>query len=906
VNGATQWSERVKELLLDAIERPAAERAAFLDEAAGDDPDLRARLDELIRAWDHATGLPRDPAEHNVASAMRSFIEDGRDLTGERVGPFIIEDSIGEGGFGLVYRARQEEPVRREVALKILKPGLDRTSVLTRFEIERQALALLTHPSIARVYDFGSTPDGRPYFAMELIDGLPITEYCFRHGLSIPQRLLLFRRVCLAVQHAHQKGIIHRDLKPSNLLVTEVDGVAQPRIIDFGIAKALDEPLTDVTQVTAARQLLGTPRYMSPEQAMLDTAAVDTRSDTYSLGIVLYELLCGSTPLTDDELRQMNLASLGSALREMRFPKPSTRAKSVAAEVSRAEASRSDARGEHRGAASDHDVDRLVRLLSGDLDWITMKAIDPDPARRYQTAYALARDIERHLDREPVEARPPRRAYLARKFVSRHRVGVAGAVGVFLALVVGLTAALIGFRQASVERDAANAALEEAKYVTDFLSTAISAVDPAELGRDVRVADVLDEASRELNETFDGRATTEARIRFTLSNAYRSLGEWPSAEREIRRAVHLWREGAGEDDPRTIRATLNLASLRLEQGFIEEALEINTEALERLRNQGGANDALLIGGLNNHALILRDLGRGDEVREIQEEVLERQRAANGPDHALTLGAMRNLAITLLHMGRTEEAEALLVEAKDRAIAAHGEDSIETADAEFSLGDFYLGTGRPDLAVEHIAAALALRREIHGDRHPATLHALFNQARALSMSGRGGEAVPLLREIVDEVPAVLSPRHPVATAAISELAGACVMTQWRVLPPDEAQHLVDLMIAASSNPRLPYNAANNFAMSLLELEEQDAATIDAALTLARLANAQTSDVADRWNYMDTLSLALSAAGEHDEAIRVQEAALKIVPADESAARAEMESHLDEIRARAEAASATPQP
>jgi tetratricopeptide (TPR) repeat protein len=546
------------------------------------------------------------------------------------------------------------------------------------------------------------------------------------------------------------------------------------------------------------------------------------------------------------------------------------------------------------------DVDRLARMLSGDLDWITMRAIDSDPARRYQTALALARDIERHLNHEPVEARPPSRVYAAQKFVSRHRVGVAGAVGVVLALLAGLAIALVGFRQASVDRDAAREALTEAEFVTDFISTAISAVDASELGREVRVADVLDEASRELDQSFEGRPTTEARVRLTLSNAYRSLGDWPNAEREIRRAIRLYREAAGEDDRRAMDALFNLASLRHVRGYPEEAVEIHVDAIERARLADEFTDEQLLGALNNHALMLRDLGRGDEVRTIQEEVLDRREALNGSDHPHTLGAMRNLATTLLRLGELEEAEEMFTEAKQRAVTTHGADSLEAADADFSLADFYLATRQPERAVDHIAAAVARRRTIYGDRHPATLHGLYNHATALNMSGRPQEAVDLLWEVVDAVPEVLEPRHPVASAAISQLSNICARTRWSVLSTDQAQRLTDYMLAAADNPRLPYTTANSFAMNLLNAPEPNAKMLDAALRLARRAHEQTADRADRWIYMDTLALALSAAGEHTEAIRIQEAALQLVPASEQAARAEMQEHLDEIGERANAA------
>jgi serine/threonine protein kinase/tetratricopeptide (TPR) repeat protein len=399
----------VETLFAEALEIPSAgERAAYLERACAGDEGLRRHVETLLEAHDRAGRFLDPPAL--AATADRPRPAEG---PGAAVGPYKLMEQIGEGGMGAVYVAEQHHPVRRKVALKIIKPGMDSRQVVARFEAERQALAMMDHPNIARVHDGGATASGRPFFVMELVRGIPITDYCDRERLSIPERLDLFVLVCRAVQHAHQKGVIHRDLKPSNILVTVIDGAAVPKVIDFGVAKATGASLTERTVYTAFQQFVGTPLYMSPEQADLSGMDVDTRSDIYSLGVLLYELLTGTTPFDQETFRQAAFDEVRRIIREQEPPKPSTRLSSLGATRATVSANRkADAR----------HLDRAVR---GELDWIVMKALEKDRRRRYETANDFASDVTRYLTDQPVQACPPSAWYRVRKFASRNRRGLA-------------------------------------------------------------------------------------------------------------------------------------------------------------------------------------------------------------------------------------------------------------------------------------------------------------------------------------------------------------------------------------------------------------------------------------------------------------------------------------------------
>jgi serine/threonine protein kinase/WD40 repeat protein len=448
-------SNREREIFNSALERATpAERAAYLDGACGEDAGLRARVASLVGAHDLAGGfLPMDDPKPQPAAITRTLgITSGMlpmvEKPGDRIGSYKLREKIGEGGCGVVYVAEQEEPVRRRIALKVIKLGMDTKSVIARFEAERQALAMMDHPNIAKVLDAGATAAGRPYFVMELVRGIKITDYCDQNKLSTRARLDLFIKVCRAIQHAHLKGIIHRDIKPSNILVTLHDGVPVPKIIDFGIAKATEGKLTELTVYTDLHQFIGTPAYTSPEQAEMSGLDIDTRADIYSLGVLLYELLTGSTPFDAKALLQSGLDAMRKMIRETEPLRPSTRLSTMLNADLTVVAQRHGA-----------EPPRLVNLVRGDLDWIVMKALEKDRTRRYETANGLAMDIQRHLSNEPIVARPQSSVYRFQKLVRRNKLVFAAAGGVGAALVVGLVGILWQWRQAERNHQEAEANL---------------------------------------------------------------------------------------------------------------------------------------------------------------------------------------------------------------------------------------------------------------------------------------------------------------------------------------------------------------------------------------------------------------------------------------------------------------
>jgi eukaryotic-like serine/threonine-protein kinase len=439
-----------EEIFETCLALPVGERAAYLDQVCAGDAALRQRVEELLRSHSLAKSFLEEPPVSVGTGQTIKLDLPLAEKVGDRIGRYKLLQQIGEGGCGVVYMAEQEQPVKRRVALKVIKLGMDTKSVIARFEAERQALAMMDHPNIAKVLDAGATDTGRPYFAMELVRGMKITDYCDKNNLPTRERLLLFVQVCQAIQHAHQKGIIHRDIKPSNILVTLRDGVPVPKVIDFGIAKATtDQRLTDKTLFTAFEQFIGTPTYMSPEQAEMSELGIDTRSDIYSLGVLLYELLTGQTPFDSDLLLRSGLDEIRRIIREQEPVRPSTRLSTMLA-------------GELTTAAQHRQTEpaKLSGLIRGDLDWIVMKCLEKDRARRYETAAGLGADLQRHLTNEPVAARPPSASYRFQKTIRRNKLAFGAGAAVLLALLAGLTFASLGWRQARVQRDRALAARE--------------------------------------------------------------------------------------------------------------------------------------------------------------------------------------------------------------------------------------------------------------------------------------------------------------------------------------------------------------------------------------------------------------------------------------------------------------
>ncbi|MGA2258532.1 MAG: serine/threonine-protein kinase, partial [Thermoguttaceae bacterium] len=485
-----QWNAKANEIFVRAAEFDAAdERQRFVESECGEDGTLLAQVESLLAAGDCMGNFLEKPVAPGPFAAAPTI--DGPpvfEAAGTVIGPYKLLQQIGEGGMGIVYMAEQQEPVRRKVAVKIIKPGMDSAQVIARFEAERQALAMMDHQNIAKVFDAGTTGTGRPYFVMELVHGVSLTSFCDDNRLTLRQRLELLIPVCHAIQHAHQKGIIHRDVKPSNVLVTMYDDRPVPKVIDFGIAKATDQQLTERTMFTQFGAMVGTFEYMSPEQAEMNAFGVDTRSDIYSLGVLLYELLTGSTPLEKSRLRAAAFNELVRIIKEEEPPRPSVRLSKSGQSKSGTAAS--------IAAARKTEPQQLSKLVRGDLDWIVMRCLEKQRDRRYETANGLARDIQRYLVDEPVEARPPSAAYRLRKFIRRNKGRVIAACLVLLALIAGIVGTSWQMVVAERQRKAADDARAVAENEKDQKERERARADDERRRADAKAAEALTERDR--------------------------------------------------------------------------------------------------------------------------------------------------------------------------------------------------------------------------------------------------------------------------------------------------------------------------------------------------------------------------------------------------------------------------
>jgi eukaryotic-like serine/threonine-protein kinase len=617
---------------------------------------------------------------------------------------------------GEVWLAEQTAPVRRHVALKLIKAGMDSAQVVARFEAERQALALMDHPGIATVFDGGTTPQGRPYLAMEYVKGEPITLYCDRHRLSTRQRLELFMQVCEGVQHAHQKGVIHRDLKPSNVLVTIQDDRPVPKIIDFGVAKAASQQLTERSLYTELGVLIGTPEYMSPEQAEMGSLDIDTRTDIYALGVLLYELLTGTLPFDRKELRQAGLVEIQRIIREKEPPRPSTRV------TQQGLASGETARNRNT------EPRRLVSELRGDLDWITMRALEKDRTRRYQTANAFAMDVRRHLSDEPVLAGPPSATYRALKFVRRHRVGVAATAALALILVFFAGATAMQARRIARERDRANREARTAKYVSEFLVSVFEVSKPSDKAADsVTARDILEAASERMDREFGEEPEIKATLLTTMGDVYSSLGLYPKAASLNEHALALRRELWGPQHP-DVAASLSAVA----------ALSDDAPKRERLLRQA------------------LDMQRRLQPVEPDDLTLTLLRLANALDHG---------------QGKGVEALALFDEALRTALSAHGKPHALVQQAWTDVGGARFRRGQYAEAEQAWRSALEISRAVYGPRHFETLGVEENIASAQMMVGQYAAAEATYREILRQETSLVDARHPQRSITVGNLGAA---------------------------------------------------------------------------------------------------------------------------------------
>jgi eukaryotic-like serine/threonine-protein kinase len=653
---------------------------------------------------------------------------------GGRMGPYLLRRVLGEGGMGIVWEADQEEPVRRRVALKCIRIGMDSGQFLARFESERQALALMSHPNIARAFDADCTPEGQPYFAMELVDGPWITTYCDAQRLDIRRRLELFVEVCQGIQHAHQRGVIHRDIKPSNILVQVEEGRPVPKIIDFGLAKAMGAILTDRTLVTRVGQTIGTPEYMSPEQAGPAGFDVDTRTDVYALGVLLYELLTGKLPF---EIPERDLDELRRRIREDEPTRPS--AKLVQAGSAGYESAR------QRGA----EPASLARSLRGDLDWIVLKTLAKDRARRYASPGELAADIGRYLANEPVIAGAPSAAYRARKFVRRHRFGVTAAALAFLGVVAFGITTLVETGRIARERDRANAEATKAQRVSGFLEGLFQSIDPnLAKGKEVTVREVLDAGRLKIQKELESEPDVEVPLLLTLGRVYRSLAVYPPAHELIEEAVRKSRAVKGPNDRQTLSAENNLVVLLLREGRTKEAQVMQEELLARCRTALGENDQETLSEMNNLGAIYLNTGHNKEAEATLREALEANRRAYGPESKRTLILMNNLAHACRNLFRYKEAESLCRKAIEGQKRVLGPDDLEVAMSMDNLAGILNETGRYAEAEQMHRKIYAIRRRVLGEEHDITLESLNGLADALNNQGRYAEVEGVYRQLYE--------------------------------------------------------------------------------------------------------------------------------------------------------------
>jgi serine/threonine protein kinase/tetratricopeptide (TPR) repeat protein len=664
------------------------------------------------------------------------------------IGVYRLIHRVGVGGMGEVWLAEQHEPVRRRVALKLIKLGMDTAHVVARFEAERQALALMEHPAVARVLDAGSTAAGRPYFVMEYVPGVPITEHCDRNKLSTRERLELFLEVCRGVQHAHQKAVIHRDLKPSNVLVAMQDERAVPKIIDFGIAKAIAQRLTERTLYTEHGEMIGTPSYMSPEQIDPSGQDVDTRADVYSLGVMLYEILVGARPFPPAYQLEGGIDQLRRKILEEDPKRPSTRLGTLDPADSGATASR-------RGV----DVPTLRRQLRGELDWIVMKALEKDRTRRYGSPAELAADIENYLHDKPVLAGPPSTRYRARKFVRRHRIGVAFASAGLVALIAFAVAMAVQSARVARERDRANREATTANRALTFLTDLFEVSNPGEArGNAVTAREILDRGAARIEELHD-EPVVQARLLETLGRVYESLGLSAAALPLSERALKLRREVLGPDHPDAVLSLDDVGNILQSLGKLDEAEAYVRESLERRRRTLGNDARDTATSMNNLGLLLRAQGKLDEAATILRECLDTKRRILPKDDPEILPTLNNYALVLQNLGRYAEAEPYFRDLVDGCRRIEGADHPHTLTALANMGLLLQSEGKLDEAERCFREVLDTRRRVLGNDHQQTLLSAYLVAFVLRSEGKLDEAEGYFRESLDGSRRTLGPDHP---------------------------------------------------------------------------------------------------------------------------------------------------
>ncbi len=683
-----------------------------------------------------ASGTPNLAETQALPETTQPF--PGQTAGGAVVGPYQLRQLIGEGGMGEVWLAEQTEPVRRRVALKLIKTGMDTREVVARFESERQALALMDHPAIAKVFDAGSTAEGRPYFVMEYVAGMPITSYCDRHKLSTRRRLELFILVCEGVQHAHQKAIIHRDLKPSNILVTEVDGRPAPRIIDFGVAKATSVRLNADTMYTRVGAMIGTLGYMSPEQADSGGEDIDTRSDVYSLGVVLYELLSGTLPF---DFRRLAYDEVLRCLREQDAPHPSTRLRTS---------------GDSAVAAKNRSVDppTLASQLRGDPDAISLKALEKDRSRRYATPSDLAADIARYLRNEPVLAHAPSVAYRARKYIRRHRLGVALAGLLTVLLLTFALAQTIELQRIRRERDRAD-------RITEFMASMFKVSDPSQSrGNSVTAREILDKSSNQIETGLGQDSQVRSQLMQVMAQTYQNLGLYGRAHALSERVLEERRRTLGSSDPKTLESMTRLGFVLFKEGRDDEAERMDREAIELEGRILGQEAPLTLQTKDDLAIVLLRQAHFTEVEKLERDLIDIKTRKLGPENEQTLRSRDNLASALAGQSRFAEAVQEFRQVLDLERRTEGADDPRTLASMQNLANALQEEGKYAESEKLYRETLAIEERVLGPEHPDTLSTMSTLGNTIRLAGdRNTEAEALFRKSLEIEQRVLGPDHP---------------------------------------------------------------------------------------------------------------------------------------------------
>ena len=744
--------KRARELFLKAIELDDIEQREMLARIAAEDRALHAEIAELLSY--HDAGDTAGPGQLAGLSALLDHDSGDPDPLPEIEG-YVVHRRIGEGGMGSVYEAEQLRPVHRSVALKLLKRGLDTRQIVARFQAERQALAMMDHPNIARVFDAGESRSGRPFFAMELVRGEPITEFCDRRGLTPAQRLPLFVAACEAVQHAHQKGIIHRDLKPSNILVESFESRSVVKVIDFGIAKAL-RPTGAETSHTQLGQLLGTPEYMSPEQADVTAGDVDTRTDVYALGVVLYELLTGALPLQIPS-SEPGLVAAFRAIREQQPPRPSTRVSTLGAKAQAIAAERHT------------DPHSLTRMLRRELDWICLKALDKDRERRYASASELSADIERYLRREPVLAGPPSTLYRMRTFVRRNRLAVGAAAALSAALLLGLIGTSVALLRAQRAETEARQQERNAREVAQFLIDIFATSNPySGEQKEPTASELLERGAARIDE-LEGEPEIQASLLRALGQVYSGLGRFDRARPLLERAVAVLQEERGEHDVLVARAALTLAWNHRQSGRFDQAEPLLRRSIEVLEASASNDEGPLAAAHMYLGIILRDRADLEPARHHLERSLELREQM--PEHDATamgyalyhLGWLENLS------GRYREAEGRYRQTLDLWTAALGNNNPTVGWAHNDLGVVLWNQQRLDEARLQLERALEIQEQTLGPDHVGLSAPLQNYANLLGDMGRNEEALAQLQRVLEIREATYGPEHPEVGGTLGAMA-----------------------------------------------------------------------------------------------------------------------------------------